>query len=63
MTADLRTRIAAAIMQSCHGVYMDDAVDAADAVIRELKLYEESRLGPFGIQRLHRYVTEWENDE
>ena len=31
---DLRTRIAAAIMQTCHGVYMDDAVDAADAVIR-----------------------------
>ena len=35
---DLRTRIAAAIMQTCHGVYLDDAVDAADAVIRELNL-------------------------
>lgn len=34
----LRTRIAAAIMQTCHGVYLDDAVDAADAVIRELGL-------------------------
>ena len=37
-SADLRTRITAAIMQTCHGVYMDDAVNAADAVIRELKL-------------------------
>ena len=34
----LRSRIAAAIMQSCHGVFTDDAVDAADAVIRELGL-------------------------
>ena len=34
----LRTRIAAAIVQTCHGVYLDDAVDAADAVIRELNL-------------------------
>ena len=35
---DIRTRIATAIMQTCHGVYMDDAVNAADAVIRELGL-------------------------
>ena len=34
--SDLRTRIAAAIMQTCHGVYLDDAANAADAVIREL---------------------------
>lgn len=34
--SDLRDRIADAIMQTCHGVYMDDAVDAADAVIKEL---------------------------
>lgn len=33
----LRDRIAAVIMESCHGVYLDDAVDAADAVIRELE--------------------------
>lgn len=31
-----RTRIAAAIMESCHGVYLDDAVTAADAVIADL---------------------------
>jgi len=30
---DIRTRIAAAIMQTCHGVYMDDAVNAADAIL------------------------------
>ena len=36
MSDDLRTRIATAIMQSCHGVYMDDAVAAADRLIREL---------------------------
>ena len=36
MPDDLRTRIAAAIMDSCHGVFTDDAVHAADAVIREL---------------------------
>lgn len=35
-SAELRTRLAAAIMESCHGVYMDDAVNAADKVIREL---------------------------
>ena len=40
--ADLRTRIAAAIMQTCHGVYLDDAVNAADAVIRELRLTSEA---------------------
>lgn len=36
MSDDLRTRIAAAIMDSCHGVFVDDAVNAADAVICEL---------------------------
>ena len=36
MTDDLRARIAAAIMQACHGVYMDDAVNAADAVAAQL---------------------------
>lgn len=36
MSDDLRTRIAAAIMESCHGVYLDDAVNAADAVIRDV---------------------------
>ena len=36
MTDDLRARIGAAIMDACHGVYMDDAVNAADNVIREL---------------------------
>lgn len=38
MADDLRTRIAAAIMHACHGVYLDDAVNAADKVIRELDL-------------------------
>jgi hypothetical protein len=42
---DLRTRIASAIMKSCHGVYMDDAVDAADAVIAELKAIREETWG------------------
>lgn len=37
---DLRTRIAAAIM-SCHGVFVDDAVNAAEAVIAELGLVQE----------------------
>ena len=38
MTDDnLRDRIAAAIMDSCHGVFTDDAVHAADGVIRELR--------------------------
>lgn len=59
MSDDLRTRIAAAIMQTCHGVYMDDAANAADAVIRELKLYEEQRKGPLGFKQVRRYVTEW----
>lgn len=36
-SADLRTRIAAAIMDNCHGVYIDDAVNAADAVLAALK--------------------------
>ena len=36
--SDMRDRIAAAIMHACHGVYMDDAVDAADAVIADLRL-------------------------
>lgn len=30
---DLRIRISTAIMDSCHGVYLDDAVAAADAVM------------------------------
>lgn len=60
MTDYLRTRIAAAIMDSCHGVYMDDAVDAADAVIRELGLRRE-RLGEAeGYPHPQtRYVTDW----
>lgn len=33
---DLRARIAAAIMDTCHGAYVDDAINAADAVIHEL---------------------------
>lgn len=49
---DLRTRIATAIMQTCHGVYMDDAVNAADAVIRELR--PRVRRSP-----VHRYITDW----
>ena len=32
----LRDRIAAAIMRTCHGVYMDDAAAAADAVIADV---------------------------
>ena len=61
---DLRTRIAAAIMQTCHGVYLDDAVEAADAVIRELGLRIQVA-GPAGIVGTgnYRYVTEWENDD
>lgn len=57
MTDDLRTRIAAAIMDSCHGVFVDDAVHAADAVIRELGLTRVVRS-----ERVpkHRYVTDWE---
>lgn len=67
---DIRTRIATAIMQTCHGVYMDDAVNAADAVIRELGLREENIDGavikdwvgtPIRIRPpRYRYVTEWE---
>lgn len=41
MTDALRGRIAAAIMDTSHGVYVDDAVNAANAVIRELGLREE----------------------
>ena len=63
---DLRTRIATAMMEPCHGVYMDDAVNAADAVIRELGLQREKNL-PLGDERfhqpMHRYVTEWTTDE
>lgn len=44
---DIRTRIATAIMQTCHGVYMDDAVNAADAVIRELGLIDGDALTEF----------------
>ena len=54
----LRTRIAAAIVQTCHGVYLDDAVDAADAVIRELGMTIETD-GPPIVPPCHRYVT-WE---
>lgn len=56
MTDTLRTRIAAAIMQTCHGVYLDDAVDAADAVIRELGLHLQPAKGHY------RYVTDWVAD-
>ena len=70
MTDSLRDRIATAIMQTCHGVYMDDAVNAADAVIRELGLQREKNLLiylPLGDERfhqpMHRYVTEWTTDE
>ena len=38
MTDTLRTRIAAVIMDACHGVYLDETVTAADAVIRDLQL-------------------------
>ena len=60
---DLRTRIATAIMQTCHGVYMDDAVNAADAVIRELGL--QAHLAKRIIngkpdQWVRRHVTDWE---
>lgn len=59
MTDDLRTRIAAAIMQTCHGVYLDDAVAAADAVIEELGLHQQVA-GPDGIAYgKHRFVTDW----
>ena len=34
-------------MQTCHGVYMDDAVNAADAVIRELGLIDGDALTEF----------------
>lgn len=56
MTDTLRTRIASAIMDTCHGLYVDDAVNAADAVIRELGLTRVVRS-----ERVpkHRYVTEW----
>lgn len=43
MTEDLRIRIAQAIMDSCHGVFIDDAVNAADAVIAELGLRIDKR--------------------
>ncbi len=65
---DLRDRIAAAIMDSCHGVFVDDAVNAADAVIRELGLRPElgqrsKPTGPlWGLNNRYnvtRYVTEW----
>ena len=62
---DLRTLIAAAIMQTCHGVYLDDAVDAADAVIRELRLHQEridhvlDGLPCDNPRPAHRYVTDW----
>ena len=61
---DIRTRIATAIMQTCHGVYMDDAVNAADAVIRELGLHRESdNHHGDGTTLRHRYVTEWTTNE
>lgn len=44
-TDDLRARIAASIMDNCHGVYVDDAFDAADAVIAELGLRYEYENG------------------
>lgn len=56
MPEDLSTRIAAAIMDSCHGVYLDDAVNAADAVIAELGMRPER------VELLRRYVTEWESE-
>lgn len=66
MADDLRIRIATAIMQSCHGVYMDDAVNAADTVIRELGLRLDTTCHIHdrqGKQRCHRYVTEWTADD
>lgn len=70
---DLRIRIAAVIMESCHGVYMDDAVAAADAVIRELGLRREEQPAKtvttssgdpwFSMPASHRYVTDWTDDE
>lgn len=59
MPNSLRDRIAAAIMQTCHGVYMDDAVDAADAVIAELGLHRSSSFisGDDGTRIL---VSEWD---
>lgn len=41
MSGDLRTRIAAAIMGNCYGVYIDDAVNAADAIIKTLEEQEQ----------------------
>ena len=47
-------------------VVKHDAVNAADAVIRELGLQREKNL-PLGDERfhqpMHRYVTEWTTDE
>lgn len=66
MTDTLRTRIAAAIMDSCHGVFVDDAVHAADAVIRELGLEAENKSYFDGMSpgyTMTRYVTEWSNDD
>lgn len=60
MSDDLRIRIGAAIMASCHGVYLDDAVDAADAVIRELR--PERRCdycGRTGTQKFIKTGTGW----
>lgn len=64
MSDDLRTRIAAVIMQSCHGVYVDDSINAADAVIRDLGLRREQFGEAEGWPHpKHRHVTDWENDE
>lgn len=71
MTDDLRTRIAAVIMDACHGVYLDETVTAADAVICELGLRQQRESGEIintggGAPIMYgrtRYVTEWENDE
>ncbi len=52
-------RIAAVIMESCHGVWMDDATTAADAVIRELGGRECADCGRRGTQQFIRDGKDW----
>ena len=73
MTDNLRTKIAQAVMDSCHGVFLDEAVRAADAVIQELGLERETWNVDMGVSTLPRhmwvnptpvtrYVTSWESE-
>lgn len=63
MTNTLRTRIAAAIESIRIQRDGENAVQMADAVIRELLMRQEAAFGSQSGQLIaHRYVTKWETD-